>query len=86
MNLKRHGKRKFSELGTHYVGTAQPVRCTCKLHDIDPRMYLVDVLQRLERVSPSKDVNLSSLKSYPSYLMWLFSNSEKRIRHNYIII
>lgn len=37
----------WTELGAHYVGIIQTLLCTCKLQDVDPYTYLVDVLQRV---------------------------------------
>ena len=37
----------WTELGAEHVGIAQSLIVTCRLHDIDPYTYLVDVLQRV---------------------------------------
>ena len=37
----------WTELGARHVGIMQSLIVTCKLHDIDPYDYLVDVLQRV---------------------------------------
>ena len=37
----------WTEVGAKYVGIAQSLIATCRLHDIDPYTYLVDVLQRI---------------------------------------
>ena len=37
----------WTELGAKYVGIAQSLIVTCRLHHIDPYTYLVDVLQRV---------------------------------------
>ncbi len=37
----------WTELGAHHVGIMQSLLATCRLHDIDPYDYLVDVLQRI---------------------------------------
>lgn len=37
----------WTELGAKQVGIVQSLLVTCKLHDIDPYNYLVDVLQRV---------------------------------------
>ena len=37
----------WTELGARHVGVIQSLIVTCKLHDIDPYVYLVDVLQRV---------------------------------------
>jgi len=37
----------WTEVGAEYVGIAQSLITTCRLHGIDPYTYLVDVLQRI---------------------------------------
>lgn len=37
----------WTEVGAKYVGIAQSLIATCRLHEIDPYDYLVDVLQRV---------------------------------------
>jgi hypothetical protein len=37
----------WTEVGAKYVGIVQSLLATCRLHDIDPNTYLVDVLQRI---------------------------------------
>ncbi len=38
----------WTEVGAQYVGTLQSLVSTCRLQDIDPYVYLVDVLQRVD--------------------------------------
>jgi transposase len=38
----------WTEIGAQYVGIVQSLVVTCRLHDIDPYTYLVDVLQRVQ--------------------------------------
>jgi transposase len=45
----------WTEIGAKYVGIAQSLIATCRLHDIDPYTYLVDVLQRVGQ-HPAADV------------------------------
>lgn len=45
----------WTELGAEHVGVIQSLICTCKLHQVDPYTYLVDVLQRIN-LHPAKDV------------------------------
>ena len=45
----------WTEIGAHYVGIVQSLLSTCRLHDVDPYDYLVDVLQRIDR-NPAADV------------------------------
>jgi transposase len=47
----------WSEVGAEAVATLQSLIVTCRLHDIDPYEYLVDVLQRIDR-HPAAKVNL----------------------------
>lgn len=44
----------WTELGAEHVGIIQSLISTCKLHDIDPSVYLTDVLQRVSQY-PAKD-------------------------------
>ena len=37
----------WTELDAKHVGVIRSVIVTCELHDIDPYVYLVDVLQRV---------------------------------------
>ena len=45
----------WSELGAEQLGVLQSLMVTCRLHDINPYDYLVDVLQRVA-CHPAKDV------------------------------
>lgn len=45
----------WTEVGAKYVGIAQSLIATCRLHEIDPYEYLVDVLQRVGQ-HPAADV------------------------------
>jgi hypothetical protein len=47
----------WTELGAEIVGKIQWILVTCKLHAIDPYIYLVDVLQRID-AHPARDVDL----------------------------
>jgi hypothetical protein len=47
----------WSEIGAEAVATIQSLIVTCRLHDIDPYEYLVDVLQRIDR-HPAAEVHL----------------------------
>jgi transposase len=38
-----------SEIGAKHVGVIQSLLTTCRLHDVDPNVYLTDVLQRIAR-------------------------------------
>jgi transposase len=42
-----------TEVGAHYLGVVQSLLTTCRLHDVDPFAYLVDVLQRVQ-IHPAK--------------------------------
>ena len=45
----------WTEVGAEHVGIIQSLICTCRLHDINPYTYLVDVLQRIA-IHPDRDV------------------------------
>lgn len=45
----------WTELGAQHVGVVQSLIATCRLHEIDPYDYLVDVLQRVGQ-HPAADV------------------------------
>ena len=45
----------WTEVGAELTGVAQSLITTCRLHDIDPYDYLVDVLQRVGQ-HPSRDI------------------------------
>ena len=46
----------WTELGAKHVGIVQSLLVTCRLHDIDPYNYFVDVLQRVGQ-HPASQVN-----------------------------
>jgi transposase len=45
----------WTEVGAKQVGIIQSLLTTCRLHDVDPYAYLVDVLQRIS-LHPARDV------------------------------
>ena len=45
----------WTELGAEHVGIIQSLISTCKLHNVDPYVYLTDVLQRVA-IHPNKDI------------------------------
>ena len=45
----------WTEIGAQHVGIIQSLLTTCRLHEIDPYAYLVDVLQRIA-LHPARDV------------------------------
>jgi transposase len=45
----------WTEAGARQVGIIQSLLTTCRLHDVDPYDYLIDVLQRVS-VHPARDV------------------------------
>ncbi|HXG19796.1 MAG TPA: IS66 family transposase [Methylomirabilota bacterium] len=47
----------WTELGARYVGIVQSVLASCRLQGVDPYVYLVDVLQRVD-THPAFDVHL----------------------------
>ncbi|AOI39350.1 transposase [Burkholderia oklahomensis EO147] len=44
----------WTEFGAKQIGIAQSLLVTCKLHDIDPYDYLVDMLQRVRQHPASR--------------------------------
>ena len=46
----------WTELGAKHVGIVQSLLVTCRLHDIDPYDYFVDVLQRVGQ-PPASEVH-----------------------------
>ena len=46
----------WTEFGAKHVGIVQSLLVTCRLHDIDPYNYFVDVLQRVGQ-HPASQVN-----------------------------
>jgi transposase len=63
----------WTETGAEHVGVVQSLLTTCRLHDIDPYGYLVDVLQRVKNHPPLQMGELTPLR-------WkqLFAQSPKR--------
>lgn len=49
----------WTEIGAKHVGTLQSLISTCRLHDIDPYDYLVDVLQRIGEHPASRVAELT---------------------------
>lgn len=45
----------WTEVGAQHVGLIQSLLTTCRLHDVDPYTYLIDVLQRIS-LHPARDV------------------------------
>ena len=39
----------WTEVGAKHIFTVQGLLVTCRLHDVDPYDYLVDVLQRADQ-------------------------------------
>jgi len=49
----------WTELGARHVGIVQSLLTTCKLHEVDPYDYLVDVLQRVGQHPASRVAELT---------------------------
>ena len=49
----------WTELGAKHIGIVQSLIVTCRLHDIDPYTYLVDVLQRVSQHPASRVAELT---------------------------
>jgi hypothetical protein len=63
----------WTETGAEHVGVVQSLLTTCRLHDIDPYEYLVDVLQRVKTHPPLQMGELT-----PRRWKELFAQSPKR--------
>lgn len=44
----------WSEVGARHIGVIQSLLVTCRLHDVNPYTYLVDVLQRIDQHPASR--------------------------------
>ena len=44
----------WSEVGARHIGIIQSLLVTCRLHEVDPYAWLVDVLQRVDRHAASR--------------------------------
>jgi hypothetical protein len=49
----------WTELGAEHLGIIQSLITTCKLHDLNPYTYLVDVLQRISQHPASQVADLT---------------------------
>lgn len=49
----------WTEVGAKHAGIVQSLIATCRLHDIDPYTYLVDVLQRVGQHPAARVVELT---------------------------
>ncbi|WP_227804020.1 transposase domain-containing protein [Marinomonas profundi] len=47
-------------MGAEHICLIQSLICTCKLHDIDPNVYLTDVLQRVSQQSSQRGRRLNT--------------------------
>jgi transposase len=57
----------WTELGAQHVGIIQSLIVTCRLHDIDPYTYLVDVLQRVAEHPASQVAELTPRRWKPLF-------------------
>jgi hypothetical protein len=48
LQKKQNWLFNWTELGARHVGIVQSLLATCRLHDINPYDYFVDVLQRVD--------------------------------------
>ena len=55
----------WTELGAKHIGIVQSLFVTCRLHDVDPYDYLVDVLQRVGQHPASLVEQLTLNKGHP---------------------
>lgn len=49
----------WTEVGAEHVGVIQSLLVTCKLHGVDPYVYLTDVLQRIDQHPNSRLIELT---------------------------
>ena len=56
----------WTELGARYVGVVQSLLTSCRLQGLDPYLYLVDVLQRID-THPASDVHLLTPRVWKQY-------------------
>ena len=63
----------WTELGAVRVGQIQSLITTCVLHDLDPYVYLVDVLQRIQTHPQSRVAELTPR-------LWKENFAEKPLR------
>jgi transposase len=70
---KKNWLFRWTELGAKLVAIVQSLLVTCKLHDIDPYDYLVDMLQRVGQHPASKFHELT-----PRRWKELFANNPLR--------
>jgi hypothetical protein len=54
---RKHWNFCWTELSARYVGIVQSLLASCRLQGVDPYVYLVDVLQRID-THPAFDVHL----------------------------
>ena len=63
----------WSELGAQQLGVLHTLTVTCKLHNINPYHYLVDVLQRVSQHPTKEVIDLSPRR-------WKVLFADKRLR------
>lgn len=63
----------WTEVGARYVGIVQSLLASCRLQGVDPYVYLVDVLQRID-THPAFDVHLLTPRLWKQH----FANSPLR--------
>ena len=49
----------WTEVGAEHLGNLQSLLTTCRLHDINPMTYLIDVLQRIDTHSDQDIIQLT---------------------------
>jgi transposase len=63
---RRNWLFSWTETGAEHVGIIQSLLVTCKLHDVNPYEYLVDVLQRVS-VHPASRVEELTPRLWKEY-------------------
>lgn len=64
---RRNRRFCWTELGARHIGRMQSLLTTCRLHDIDPYDYLVDVLQRIGQHPASRVEELTPRRRKAPY-------------------
>jgi hypothetical protein len=63
----------WTELGAEHLGIIQSLITTCRLHDLNPYTYLVDVLQRISQHPASQVADLTPR-------LWKLRSADKPLR------
>ena len=59
MHKRKNWLFAWTEIGAEQIGIIQSLLVTCRLHDINPYTYLVDILQRVSEHPASQVAELT---------------------------